>query len=87
MFDEVENNGATVCYAKEDRDHKRDITTSITAHLDKNDAYARVAEYLSSCRLNINVRQVVSQGGVWESKCGVGAMQMSATKPPEFKLV
>jgi hypothetical protein len=69
------------------QEQKRDITALTTPQLQENDKYMHVAEYLRSCRLNINVRQVVRQGGAWESKCGLGAMQMNATKPPEFKLV
>lgn len=55
--------------------------------LPEGDENKHVVEYLSVSRLNINVRQVIREGDAWEPKCGVGAMQMNATKPPEFKRV
>ena len=40
-----------------------------------------ILQYLEGGRININVRQVVPDDGVWIDKCGTGSMQ---SMKPEF---
>jgi hypothetical protein len=45
------------------------VSTSDDIHM-KN-----VKLYLSTGRINVNIRQVVPDNGIWIEKCGSGAMQ------------